>query len=140
MKYISKKDTWLSLIWWPSIALLIFGAGVGTLFSAEEINLFLGTFIVFVSVILPLLLIWWWFSVYYVLQEDEIIVRNGPIVKKIPYETITGFRKTENLYTSASLSKDRIEIKYDNHGIVYISPINRDEFISELQEKCPHTK
>ncbi|OOE12359.1 PH domain-containing protein [Fictibacillus arsenicus] len=135
MKFTSKRDVWLGLILFGSI-------GYGTFLSisaffSEESSIGESIFAIFLNLVIILFICWLWFSTYYVLNERELVIRCGPINKRIPYREITSAHKTWNPLSSPALSLKRINIKYQ-FGMALISPKDRDRFLHMLKERCPH--
>jgi hypothetical protein len=89
-----------------------------------------------------LFLAWLYFGTYYVFGDEVLICRSGPFTEKIPYTQIKSLRLCENLMSSMALSRERIEIKQHGKGYItgttYISPVNREHFLSELTQRCHH--
>lgn len=85
-------------------------------------------------------LIWIYFDTYYELRENYLYCRSGPFFEKIYYDKIKSARLSENLLSSMALSRKRIEIRQHGKGYItgttFISPIDRDEFLWELKNKC----
>ncbi len=135
MKYPSKKDWWLGLILFGATG---YGAYISTYALLSEKADLLG---ILITIIINLTLIafisWLWFTTYYVLEEKELIIRCGPIHKRIPYREISSAHKTLNPISSPALSLKRINITYQ-FGMALISPKNRDEFLQELSKRCPN--
>ncbi|WP_137790046.1 PH domain-containing protein [Bacillus sp. E(2018)] len=135
MKYTSKKDWWLGLILWGAVG---YCAYISTYALVTEKANLLG---ILITGIINLALIgfisWLWFTTYYILEEKELIIKSGPINKKIPYREISSAHKTLNPISSPALSLKRINITYQ-FGMALISPKNRDEFLQELSKRCPN--
>ncbi len=89
---------------------------------------------------LVLLILWVYFGSWYELRGNYICCSYGPIKDKIYYSRIKNVKLTENGDASYALSKMRIAIKqYGNKSAkstTMISPKNREEFISELEDRC----
>lgn len=135
MKYPSKKDLWLGVILWGGIGYALYistmalfkeKASVSGIVITLAINLL---FILFIS--------WLWFTTYYILEQKELIIRCGPINKRIPYREISSAHKTWNPLSSPALSLKRINITHQ-FGMTLISPKHRDEFLRQLSERCPN--
>lgn len=94
--------------------------------------------ILIITVIVTVFLLLTWFGTYYVIEEDNLIVKCGPIRRNIPLKTITSVKKTNNPISSPALSLQRLEIHYGQYKTIYISPHDRDEFVEILQKKCPN--
>ncbi|MDM5317009.1 PH domain-containing protein [Fictibacillus sp. b24] len=135
MKYPSKKDVWLGLILWGSIG---YGLYISTMALFAENASVSGIIItVLINLLLILFIGWVWFTTYYILDEKELVIRCGPINKRIPYREISSAHKTWNPLSSPALSLKRINITYQ-FGMALISPKNRDPFLRELSERCPN--
>ncbi|WP_226537253.1 PH domain-containing protein [Fictibacillus halophilus] len=135
MKFTTKRDVWLGLILFGSI-------GYGTFLSysaliSEKAEIGESIFAILLNLVIILFICWLWFSTYYVLDDKELVIRCGPINKRIPYREITSAHKTWNPLSSPALSLKRIHIKYQ-FGIALISPKDRDKFLRQLKERCPH--
>ena len=68
----------------------------------------------------------------------SLIIRFGFIKINIPYTSITKIIKINNSIAVAATSTKRVQIDYidkdkKEYNTIYISPINRDLFINELQ-------
>lgn len=135
MKFTSKRDAWLGLILFGSIG---YGSFLSySAFISEKAGIGESIFAIILNLVLILFICWLWFSTYYVLDEKELVIRCGPINKRIPYRKITSAHKTWIPLSSPALSLKRINIKYQ-FGIALISPKDRDKFLCMLKERCPH--
>ena len=94
------------------------------------------------SIPVSFFLAWLYFGTYYVFGDTVLICRSGPFSEKIPYAQIKSLRLCENFMSSMALSRERIEIKQHSKGYItgttYISPVNREHFLSELILRCPN--
>lgn len=138
MKFPSKKDWWLTVIVWGAM-IFAFGSGIvsisqGSLATSDMITTAIGT------IGIPIFVIWLWLSTYYVVEEENLVIKYGPFRKTVALRTITSVRKTTNPFSSPALSLIRLEILYGQYNTVLISPIDRDEFMRILAEKCPHMR
>lgn len=128
MYFPSKKDFWLFLLFWGTIIVCT----VPLFFDFDWIVL---------AIMLPIdiVLIWFWFTTGYLIEEDILIVKFGPIKKRIPIMEIRKIRKTKNPLSAPALSIDRIELLYGSQfGLALISPIDKHVFVSKLLEINPH--
>jgi Bacterial PH domain len=135
LRFTSKRDVWLGFILFGSI-------GYGTFLSisaliSEESSIGESFFALLLNLVIILFICWLWLSTYYVLDEKDLVIRCGPINKRIPYREITSAHKTWNPLSSPALSLKRINIKYQ-FGMALISPKDRDSFLRMLKERCPH--
>ena len=135
MKFPSKKDWWLTVIVWGAM-IFAFGSGIlsisqRSLATSDMKTTAIGT------IGIPIFVIWLWLSTYYVIEEKHLVIKYGPFRKTVPLHSITSVRKTTNPLSSPALSLKRLEIQYGQYNTVQISPIDRDEFLRILAEKCP---
>lgn len=92
-------------------------------------------------IVLPLILLIFIPLVFmrYTLYNDYILVQCYIFgTEGIPYESITSIKKTWNPLPSAASSLRRIQIDYTangRHEIMLISPVKRDEFLREVEER-----
>ncbi len=86
------------------------------------------------------LLLWIYYGTYYELRDEYLYCRCGPFLEKITYPKIKSVKLSRNLLSSMALSLDRIEVKQHGKGFLlgttYISPENREQFMSELISRC----
>lgn len=122
MYFPSKKDVWLYPIYWGSIIACFAPIFVGSDFEA-----------LFFTIPLAILLGWMWFTTGYEVTNEYLIVRSGPIKKKIRLNDIKKISKTRNPLSSPALSLDRLEIIYGQFGIAIISPKDKLKFITLLK-------
>jgi uncharacterized membrane protein YdbT with pleckstrin-like domain len=131
MRVKSKIDFWVGILIWSVIVIM-----VGTMTKLNDqtaISYVIG---------LPLiaLLLWIYFGKYYELRDEYLYCRCGPFTEKIEYLKIRSVKLSENMLSSMALSGDRIEIKQHGRGYLlgttFISPENREQFMSELTSRC----
>lgn len=108
MKFVSRKDLWLSIVIWISILLLV-GAGLSPLFK-EGAGYIGGSIIFVLCTAFAGFMAWLWLGTNYELGEKELIVRSGPIAKSIPYDGIAKANRTSSWLASSALSSRRVEI------------------------------
>lgn len=135
MKFVSKKDVWLSIVLWlplaVSTAMVLYALKEGIDGTFSEVLLF------FLGLVMPLFVGWMWFSTYYLLGEQELVIHSGPFRKTIPLQSIRSAAKTTSPLSSYALSLQRIELKFDRYDMVLISPKDRDFFIDQLLVRNP---
>lgn len=95
-----------------------------------------GLIAISILIIIYIAILWLWFSTYYVIKENDLLIRCGPFKKMIKLESISSIKKTTMALSAPALSLKRIEIMYDQYNMIYISPEDRDHFISLLLKKC----
>jgi len=83
--------------------------------------------------------VWILSSTYYVFDETELLCKCGPFSERIPYEKLKTATKCKGYMFSLVLSELRIELRYGraDTDAVFVSPVNEDEFLELLCEKCP---
>lgn len=132
MKMKSKIDLWISIVLWLHIILL---TGIMFFIPLDEVWIYFLLVFPFVFIML-----WILFQSYYELREDLIFMKVGPFFGRIKYENIKSLKLTKNLLSSMALSAYRIEIREHNKGYLrgttMISPINREEFLEDLKQRC----
>jgi uncharacterized membrane protein YdbT with pleckstrin-like domain len=134
MKYYSKIDLWYKIL--ISIVIIILIASLVILiFTNKSID------VIFAGIIIVLILAFILsitFNTYYEFKDDYLYCRSGIFSEKIKYKDIKSVKKSNNMFSSMALSRDRIEIKTSNNiflGLTYISPFNQDEFMEMLSKR-----
>lgn len=131
MKYKMKTDLWIRILLWGIILMFV---PFFFFVPPEEIWILGLTTFIMAVIIIPL------FSASYELNEEEILIMFYFFKQRIKYDNIKSIKKCSNWRSSAAMSHERIEIKEHNKGFVrgttYISPMDRDEFFSNLKLKC----
>lgn len=140
MVFRSKIDKYFLLV--ISIAIIVLGlACLFPLFLDGQkepygIVLMLSIFIFSVG-----FLLWVSFSINYIFQENHLLVKAGPIRKRILYSEIASIRPTEDILTGYRIlsSIDALAISYQSGlmGEIKISPRDKDVFLAELAIKVP---
>jgi hypothetical protein len=89
-------------------------------------------------------LVWVSFSIQYVFREKYLVVRAGPLWRRIPYEEITKVAPTKDIFTGFRMlsARDALEVSYKTalFGGVKISPLDHEGFIKELKRRCPDVR
>jgi uncharacterized membrane protein YdbT with pleckstrin-like domain len=134
MKYYSKIDLWYKILILIVIIILI-ASLVMLIFTNKSID------VIFAGIIIVLILAFILsitFNTYYEFKDDYLYCRSGIFSEKIKYKDIKSVKKSNNMFSSMALSRDRIEIKTSNNiflGLTYISPFNQDEFMEMLSKR-----
>lgn len=127
MYFPSKKDLWIYPINWGCIIACFTPILIGRDYEA-----------LFFTIPLAILLAWSWFTTGYTVNSEILIIRNGPIKKKVPIKDIKKITKTKNPLASSALSMDRLEIIYNSEfGMALVSPKDKQKFVSFLKSKNP---
>ncbi|WP_190810711.1 PH domain-containing protein [Flagellimonas sp. S3867] len=86
------------------------------------INLFTLIFVLYV-----------FFSIYYVIEGNNLVIRVGVLFKwKIEISTIKIVAKSNSWISSPAASLDRLNIIYNKHSSILVSPKDKEGFIKEL--------
>lgn len=126
MYFESKKDRWMTIVFW-----IIILAGV-------FIPLFKGQFTsLFMMILLCGLLLWFWFRTGYKIDNDRLIVYYGPIRQTIYIEKMELILLSKMPFIAPALSLDRIQIRSGKYDIIAISPKDKYAFIEELMKLNP---
>lgn len=89
-----------------------------------------------------LVLLWCLFSTYYVITDTCVIIKFGPLKRRVGFESIKEVKQGTSLMISCSNSISRVFLCFGK-GVfkrVEISPANEEEFVCELQEKIKQFK
>ena len=134
MRVKSAVDGWVKVV----LLLALASTMTGVFAAPENERLISGL----ISGLTAALLVWILRETYYELNEDHLFCRSGPITARIPYDQIRSVRLSNSWLSSIALSVRRIEIVWNDKAgrpkTVLISPIDREEFMRRLLEKCPH--
>jgi hypothetical protein len=127
--YPSKIDLWLAalLIGAP---LFVIGFGIYlTITSGPSgmIGIYIGLFMGCVMAALSL-------PCRYSLTDSALIIQCGLLKEEIRYEKIKNASLSSNPLSAPALSLSRVKVDLEN-GFRLISPINREAFITELENK-----
>lgn len=126
-------------------AIIIIGiACILPLFLDKQIDIY-GIVIMFSIFFLTVgFLLWISFSISYTFQENHLLVKTGPIKKRIQYIEITSVRPTKDILTGFRIlsSIDALAISYRSSimGEIKLSPKDKEAFLSELGKRVPALK
>lgn len=136
MKKKSKIDIWghISTILICAITILV---GVFCIidFALLTLFIFLGLATITGGYTLPN-----YFHTYYELGESELLITSGLKKKSIKYTDIKAIKESTCPIISFALSLERICVKDNDNREVYISPLDKDEFIAQLKIKMEECK
>jgi membrane protein YdbS with pleckstrin-like domain len=134
--YPSKRDLWLAILLWVSVAIMLFGAWV--VWQAPGTVLYRGG-LTAVFVLFAAFIVWILHGTRYELRGDELVIRSGPIRWRRSVHAIREVHPTRNPLSSPALSLDRLAIRVRGaHFQVMISPVRREEFLADLLSRAPH--
>lgn len=135
MKYRSAKSVGFGMLIWGVVISLL----VSVIIVPAEFRLL--AVVIFLSI--SCLLLWIWYGTYYQFRENDLAIRFGPFYENIEYTKIFSIQPFTSMASSMALSSEMIELRHGENyitGTTYISPENRDEFITELQKRCVNIK
>ena len=76
-------------------------------------------------------------------KEDGIIIKSGKTVTPIPFTKILKIENSKKLLVKNAMAIDKIEILYidgNQKSTIYVTPKNKEEFVSFLKEHCHSMK
>lgn len=134
-RYESQKDGWIVALLWLVIVTGLAG-GAFTLFTGDSWPVRL----LMAGLMFGMAAFTW--SVLratdYTLTGRELKVRSGPIRWTIALDKIVEVRPTRQLWSSAALSVDRLQIRQQGEKLgSYISPLDREAFLADLAGRAP---
>lgn len=134
MRVKSKMDIWFHLLIWV-ILTIIFMSIILIPQDQKVLGCAIGLPVMFVLIRI-------YFGSYYEFKENYLLCRIGPFFEKIKYKKIKSIKLSQSFASSMALSAKQIEICQHGKGYIlgttFISPVNREEFISELNKRCNH--
>ncbi|MCM3878882.1 MAG: PH domain-containing protein [Vicinamibacterales bacterium] len=119
------------------LVVVVLSATLGVLVAVVALGIRSGDFPAWISILgaLPIAAALWIFaSTYYLVSDTELLVRSGPVNRRIPLTEISNVTPTRNPLSSPALSLDRLEIAYGNSSVL-ISPKDKDGFLRALTER-----
>jgi hypothetical protein len=129
--YRSKIDAW--------VAILLLGLPIPMLFVSWKLihdavpgRWFIVFPILVLGAALPISLL---VSTKYTITSDSLWIRSGLFKWEIPLHEISAVVATRSPLSSPALSLDRIRIDYGKGKSVMISPLNKADFLLELQSR-----
>ncbi|AEI40043.1 PH domain-containing protein [Paenibacillus mucilaginosus] len=83
--------------------------------------------------------LWAWYGTWYELRGAELLIRSGPVKRRIPVAAIRLVRRTNQALSAPALSLRRLEIVHEQ-GSILISPAEPVRFIDGLLGLNPRIK
>lgn len=83
---------------------------------------------------------WIFATTKYRFTERELVVQSGPLRIRVPLAQIHRVTRTRSVLSAPALSLQRLEIIYEKHKVVVISPKDESEFLAMLQAKAPNAE
>lgn len=96
---------------------------------------------IIVNTLIVIFLIYLYKEIKYIISGNQLVIKAGFLMTTtIPIASIRCINRTNNPFSAAALSLDRIEILYGNRKRVIISPKDRSIFVNELLKRNPDIK
>ncbi|MBP0726955.1 PH domain-containing protein [Bacillus sp. RG28] len=130
MSFRSKIDTSMVVFGIITVGTLITGL-ISTLSSGENFFTRFSLSILFGIVILYF--VFMFVNTRYVITNQDLIIWDSFIKRKIPINEINQINNVSDLISSPALSLDRIEIIHHQNKKLYVSPMNKVEFVKTLK-------
>ena len=142
-RFYSKKDKGMIIFMVVFVLFLLFV--FSTLFfgitkkpAPVFVKILIGTLTLGMSAFLSSMLLNTWYEI----DNEFLICRSGPIVKKISISSIRTVSKPKKIflnqsYLSLGLSFTQVLISYNSYDDVSISPADYDEFMNALIQRNP---
>lgn len=141
MKFSSKIDkVFLFVI---SITIIIVGlVCIIPLFLDKQRDVYGIVIMVSIFILTVGFILWTSFSISYIFLDNQLLIKSGPIKKRISYNEITRVRSSKDIFTGYRIlsSIDAIAISYHSGwlGEIKISPKDKAAFLKELKTKAPN--
>ncbi len=91
-----------------------------------------------INVLVALFIAYLFHQTYYVINEGILRVKCAFFINKsFEISQVTEVRETNNPISAPAASLDRLEIVFDNHESVLISPKQKNDFILQLKKLNP---
>ena len=126
-RYPSAIDGWLIIVLGIAALISLYACWV-VIRTGESMALIVLPAIA-LGIALPL---WILLGTHYTLSPTHLEVRCGPAKTTIPIDRIKEVRAVRSLLASSALSIDRLEIRYEPHGVIMVSPRERERFLEQL--------
>lgn len=131
--YRSKVDSWLVVV--LVIGMLISVGASISVFLAGGLAYW---WVVALALVIAAFPAWILLSTKYTLDDELLLVQSGPLKWRVPVAEISRITPTHNPLSSPALSLDRLRIDYGNGKAIMISPLEKEQFIADLEAKLGH--
>lgn len=128
--YKTRIDTWLLVVLLAAMGLALLAA-LEVIVVADRSAWWIAPIAAVLGVGLPA---WLLLDTKYRLDDKELRISSGPFRWRVLLSTIQSVEPSTNPIASPALSLDRLRIDYGAGQTVYISPRDREAFISELEQ------
>lgn len=131
LTFASRIDGWLLVVLLGSALVCLFAAG-RIMLSQLPVPWWIAAILVLLGCVLPT---WLLVATNYVLTATTLDVRSGPFKWRVPIADVTSIAATRNSASSPALSLDRLRIDYGDGRWIMVSPLEKDRFVSELEQR-----
>ena len=83
------------------------------------------------------LVAWIFTTTSYRFVDHDLLVQSGPMRVRVPVAQIRRVTRTRSVLSAPALSLQRLEIEYDTHRFVVISPKDEAGFLAALKVNAP---
>lgn len=135
MSFASKRDTWIVLLIWGAVVLLVYA----TLAVAREPHATLAVKLATAAGGLASagFMLWVMYGTGYRLTADELLIRSGPFRFRVPLDAIDSVTPSRNPLSSPATSLDRLMVRWAGRRRILISPEDKARFLAALVERAP---
>ncbi len=133
-RFPSKRDTWLAGVLLAALGISCLSLTASLLAPDPAPGL---RWVVGILAAAALFVVWVWSTTDYTVTSGELLVRSGPFHWRVPLADIREVKPTRNPLSSPALSLDRLEVRY-RHGMLLISPEDKDGFLRSLVDRTSH--
>lgn len=82
------------------------------------------------------LMIWIWTGTLYTFDGDDLVIRCGPMRRRVPVREIIRVRRSRTWLSSPALSLDRLEVS-GAFGVAVVSPKDVSGFVDAIRQRAP---
>lgn len=136
LEFRSRTDPWMVWVVLGSCAVLL-ASCVLILLDDTAGPFSTGFTLVTAGIAVPVML-WFLMGTSYRLTETELLIRSGPLKKRIDLNNVTSVEPVRSIQSSPALSRDRFLIRYNQFDTVMISPQDRGQFLQEVAARATH--
>ncbi len=134
-RFLSSKNNYTIAILWTIVIIMVALLFVGM--TKEHVTLLP----IFILGLVIVMILWTLLDTRYVIKQHFLLYRSGPFRGRIDIEKIKKIKYFSGLYVPVTmkpaLDTEGFIITYNNVDDVYVSPVDRDVFLSELLKINP---
>lgn len=92
-----------------------------------------------VAILISIFILYLYRATYYTIDRNMLNVRSGFLINTdIEIDKIKSIAETNSILSAPAMSFDRIEIFYNTYDSMMISPLDKTQFIADLQAVNPN--